>query len=84
MFVTARCTALQQPFDMVNAVANLAVQVARKMDLPLLAAVTRVEQLVRLRRPHHGDPWTVAGFPGREDEGGHPRRLADGGCRPRH
>ena len=44
---------------------------------PLLAAVTRVEQLVR-----HGDPWTVAGFPGREDEGGHPSRRPRG-CRLR-
>ena len=30
----------------------------RAQDLPhLLAAVTRVEQLVRQRRPHHSDPW---------------------------
>ena len=32
---------------------------------PLLATVTRVEQLVRLCRPHRGNPWTVAGFLGR-------------------
>ena len=70
-----------EDFDMVNAMTNLVVQAVRKM--PLLAAVTRVEQLVRLRRPHHGDPWTVAGFPGREDEGGHPRRRPRL-CRSRH
>ena len=69
-----------EDFDMVNAMTNLVVQAVRKMDLR--AAVTRVEQLVRLRRPHHGDPWTVAGFPGREDEDGHPRRRPRG-CRHR-
>ena len=58
-----------EDFDMVNAMTSLVVQAVRKTDL---AAVTQVEQLVRQRRPHHGDPWTVAGFPGREDEGGHP------------
>ena len=70
-----------EDFDMVNAMTNLVVQAVRKMDL-FLAAVWRVEQLVRLRRPHSGDPWTVAGFPGREDEGGHPWRRPRR-CRPR-
>ena len=71
-----------EDFDMVNVSTNLVVQAVRKIYLTswLLYAI---QQLVRLRRPHHGDPWTVAGFPGREDEGGHPWRRPRA-CRPRH
>ena len=66
---------------MVNAMTNLVLRAVRKIDLSLLATVTRVEELVRLRRPHHGDPWTVAGLPWRKDEGGHLWRR-HGGAAP--
>ena len=57
------------------------VKAVRKMDLSSWLPCA-IQQQVRLRRPHHGDPWTVAGFPRPEDEGGHPRRRPRVGAVP--
>ena len=78
------CRALAaEDFDLVNRHDESRGAGRAQDGPPLLAAVTRVEQLVRLRRPHNDDPWTVAGYPWREDEGGHPRRRPRE-CHPRH
>ena len=66
---------------MVNAMTNLVVQALRKMDLPSWLPLRELSSWSD-NADHHGDPWTVGGFPGCEDERGHPGRVAHGGAVP--
>ena len=70
-----------EDFDTVNAMTNLVVQAVRKMDLSSWLPLRELSSWFDYA-DHHGDSWTVAGLPGREDEGGHLRRRPRV-CRPR-
>ena len=60
-----------EDFDKVNAMTSLVVRAVRKMDLPSRLPLRELGSWSDYADQHHGDSWTVAGFPGREDEGGH-------------
>ena len=65
-------------FDLVNAVTNPVVQAVRKLYLPFWLPLRELGSWSDYADQHHGDSWTVAGFPAREDEGRHPRRRPRG------